>query len=674
MSRHDLKAVLRQQVEFYLSRENLAHDTYLRSLMDAQNTVPIDEIVRFRKMIQICDDPDLLKTLVPEAIAGSSVCSVTADGTGLRPMIKSERNTIILRDISSDTKPDRVREIFSMPGGKPVRSIRSDVGDTWFVTMESEADAVATMLAIRNQAITFQGAPIKARLKSEVGSFMGQAASPGGGMNRGAHGAQHAPPPHHMPHQGLGGVHGGFPIGTMPPPMGHQVAYMPPHMNAQGGYGAQYMPGAGYHRHPRMSTQQGHRQMPPYAYAPGMGMRPLAVTSVRLNGDVRQGNVRGVNVRTDSAQGKSFQKKGSHPNAHNPSGYTTVKSPGSEAATTTTTKKKKKKEKKEAALNGAEAAAPGGKPPNAGTSPSDAPKPVKDHKKQTVAETATDEPGEASPAQDATATPSSIPEKNDDQNRKFGASSSAGETSGSGVDNFPPLPGEKQADGQSPADTAPPAASAPIAAATQMASEGSQKNAAVVDDDIPLFFGSISFGSEGTTSSDNSAAVDKPAPAKPPPESSSGGDDEIPVTISFGAEGSIVAGESGVSTTAPDTQNSESSTVSSPQRRPVGYAAALLNGSSGSSSPSGNKPDGMRRSIPPAAATASPESTPSATTSPTSAPAASSAASEVRASHHPVCPIIFCEYLMLDVPFVQSLPPAAWAGKRSFVAVLKDPN
>ena len=408
-------------------------------------------------------------------------------------------------------------------------------------------------------------------------------------MNRGAHGAQHAPPPHHMPHQGLGGVHGGFPIGTMPPPMGHQVAYMPPHMNAQGGYGAQYMPGAGYHRHPRMSTQQGHRQMPPYAYAPGMGMRPLAVTSVRLNGDVRQGNVRGVNVRTDSAQGKSFQKKGSHPNAHNPSGYTTVKSPGSEAATTTTTKKKKKKEKKEAALNGAEAAAPGGKPPNAGTSPSDAPKPVKDHKKQTVAETATDEPGEASPAQDATATPSSIPEKNDDQNRKFGASSSAGETSGSGVDNFPPLPGEKQADGQSPADTAPPAASAPIAAATQMASEGSQKNAAVVDDDIPLFFGSISFGSEGTTSSDNSAAVDKPAPAKPPPESSSGGDDEIPVTISFGAEGSIVAGESGVSTTAPDTQNSESSTVSSPQRRPVGYAAALLNGSSGSSSPSGNK-------------------------------------------------------------------------------------
>lgn len=47
----------------------------------------------------------------------------------------------------------------------PIKSIRSDVGDTWFVTMDSEDDALNTILALRGK--TFQGKPIKARLKSE---------------------------------------------------------------------------------------------------------------------------------------------------------------------------------------------------------------------------------------------------------------------------------------------------------------------------------------------------------------------------------------------------------------------------------------------------------------------------------------------------------------------------
>ncbi len=40
-----------------------------------------------------------------------------------------------------------------------MKSIRSDVGDTWFVSMESEADAIATMLSIQKQQITFLVTP-----------------------------------------------------------------------------------------------------------------------------------------------------------------------------------------------------------------------------------------------------------------------------------------------------------------------------------------------------------------------------------------------------------------------------------------------------------------------------------------------------------------------------------
>ncbi|CAN0199111.1 unnamed protein product, partial [Ectocarpus sp. 13 AM-2016] len=59
----------------------------------------------------------------------------------------------------------KIREIFTGDGVAPIKSIRSDVGDTWFVTMESEDDALTTILALRGK--TFEGKAIKARLKSE---------------------------------------------------------------------------------------------------------------------------------------------------------------------------------------------------------------------------------------------------------------------------------------------------------------------------------------------------------------------------------------------------------------------------------------------------------------------------------------------------------------------------
>jgi hypothetical protein len=59
----------------------------------------------------------------------------------------------------------QVHDIFKGEGIAPIKSVRSDVGDTWFVTCASEADATSIILALRNK--TFEGKPIKARLKSE---------------------------------------------------------------------------------------------------------------------------------------------------------------------------------------------------------------------------------------------------------------------------------------------------------------------------------------------------------------------------------------------------------------------------------------------------------------------------------------------------------------------------
>lgn len=156
----ELKQSLKRQVEYYFSKQNLTHDSYLVSQMNAQMYVPLDVIVEFSKVKELTSDVELLV----EALASSTICSFNDDKSGIKPNIKTERNTIILREIPSDTTIDQVKTIFDGCGGT-VSNVRSDVGDTWFVTMSNEEEAVQTLLALRSQ--TFNGLAIKARLKSE---------------------------------------------------------------------------------------------------------------------------------------------------------------------------------------------------------------------------------------------------------------------------------------------------------------------------------------------------------------------------------------------------------------------------------------------------------------------------------------------------------------------------
>ncbi|KAL7680175.1 putative lupus La protein [Plasmopara halstedii] len=155
----ELKEAIKRQVEFYFSRSNLANDAYLVSQMNSQMYVPVEVIINFSKIKQLTDNTMLLV----EAVQDSTVCSLSSSKDAIKPNIKSERTTIILREIPSSTKPEEVEAIFKDCG--KVIGVRSDVGDTWFITMSSEAEAVDTLLALRSK--TLNGAAIKARLKSE---------------------------------------------------------------------------------------------------------------------------------------------------------------------------------------------------------------------------------------------------------------------------------------------------------------------------------------------------------------------------------------------------------------------------------------------------------------------------------------------------------------------------
>lgn len=154
-----LEAV-KTQVEFYFSQQNLANDAYLVSQMNAQMYVPIEVLLGFAKIKELTDDAKV----IVEAVRNSKICTLSGKEDAIKPNIKTERNTIILREISAGTKKEEIETIFQ-DIGKQVKNIRSDVGDTWFVTMESEQEAVDTLLALRSKK--FKDAPIKARLKSE---------------------------------------------------------------------------------------------------------------------------------------------------------------------------------------------------------------------------------------------------------------------------------------------------------------------------------------------------------------------------------------------------------------------------------------------------------------------------------------------------------------------------
>jgi hypothetical protein len=106
------------------------------------------------------------EAVVLSALEGSTVVSIV-DGR-LKSAVKLGRNTIILREIPADTAEADIREIFNYPGCKPITSVKSDIGDTWFVVMESEADAKDTVLDLKLKKRMFNGESVKARLKSEA--------------------------------------------------------------------------------------------------------------------------------------------------------------------------------------------------------------------------------------------------------------------------------------------------------------------------------------------------------------------------------------------------------------------------------------------------------------------------------------------------------------------------
>jgi la-related protein 4 len=129
-----LKDAIVFQVEFYFSRENLLRDTYLQSLFDAEQFVALSVLAQFNKLKTLTTD----LAVIADALRGSRLVELDASGARVKPRPRPQRNTIILREISSSAPAASISALFA--GGPKVVEVRPEVGDNWFVVLERFGD------------------------------------------------------------------------------------------------------------------------------------------------------------------------------------------------------------------------------------------------------------------------------------------------------------------------------------------------------------------------------------------------------------------------------------------------------------------------------------------------------------------------------------------------------
>ena len=152
------------QIEYYLSRENLARDTFLVNQMNAEAYAPISLIAGFSKMKSFTTD----MAVIMEAIKLSKKLEVDEAGTSVRPtdmeLDGKKKTTIILREVAADVPEEQVRELFDEATFGPIAKIRSDVGGFWFIEMENE---ISSDLLDKIREKELNGAKVMVRLKTE---------------------------------------------------------------------------------------------------------------------------------------------------------------------------------------------------------------------------------------------------------------------------------------------------------------------------------------------------------------------------------------------------------------------------------------------------------------------------------------------------------------------------
>ena len=138
------------------------NDGYLVNHMNNELYVPIAVVAEFAKIKALTAD-------MAELVAAMKATdAVVVDETTMRVrpnFAAQQRTTLILRDIPSDADVEEVAALLLANGMPAVKTIRPDIGNTWFVTFSDEEDTLTMFEYVRT--LEWHGQPIGVRIKSE---------------------------------------------------------------------------------------------------------------------------------------------------------------------------------------------------------------------------------------------------------------------------------------------------------------------------------------------------------------------------------------------------------------------------------------------------------------------------------------------------------------------------
>ncbi|KAI6182525.1 HTH La-type RNA-binding domain-containing protein [Aphelenchoides bicaudatus] len=158
LNSEQLRMRLKNQLEYYFSRENLMNDRYLRSQMDSDQYVPIKIVASFPKVTRLTTDYNLIVNVLKD----STQVQVDEIGEKVRPV--SKRCTIILREIPEDADEKEVKAMFD--GCPGYQTLSYAANNSWYVTFNTEEETQQAFMHVQNFGKTFNNKPVYARIKT----------------------------------------------------------------------------------------------------------------------------------------------------------------------------------------------------------------------------------------------------------------------------------------------------------------------------------------------------------------------------------------------------------------------------------------------------------------------------------------------------------------------------
>jgi len=162
VSASDAANAVQEVLESLLSKKNLVRDQLLAGNMNPQMYIPIRVLLSHEKLQTVGATAEMIAAAAKQ----STRLGVSENLTMVRPLLKSKRNVVILRDIPADTTEDEIRALFSSgPHAGHIKHAKPEVNNTWFVKFDVDEGIQDIVLWLRSQK--FKGQPVNAAIKSE---------------------------------------------------------------------------------------------------------------------------------------------------------------------------------------------------------------------------------------------------------------------------------------------------------------------------------------------------------------------------------------------------------------------------------------------------------------------------------------------------------------------------